>query len=85
MNRRFPEIGALSFRAACEHLEFSGMRSLPLFGAIVTADHNFGIHLTWEVTENAPRGIRLPPHEARALGEALIAAADHLAAYRVKP
>lgn len=85
MNRRFPEIGALNFRAACEHLDFLALRNTPLSGAIVTANHTFGIHLVWEVTENAPRGIRLSPHEARALGEALIAAADHVAPYKVKP
>lgn len=85
MNRRFPEIGALNFRAACEHLDFLSLRNTPLSGAIVTADHTFGINLVWEVTENAPRGIHILPHEARALGEALIAAADHVAPYKVKP
>lgn len=85
MMRRFPCIGALNRRTAAEELELSALRDFTPPGAIVFADHRNGIRLVWEVMGKKPRGINLQPHQARGLGEALIAAADEVAAYKVKP
>jgi hypothetical protein len=41
-----------------------------------------GIRCRWDISGDATS---LEPHEARALGEALIAAADDIAPYKVKP
>jgi hypothetical protein len=41
-----------------------------------------GIRCRWDMPLNSAQ---LEPHEARAWGEALIAAADDVAAYKVKP
>jgi hypothetical protein len=41
-----------------------------------------GIRCRWDISGDAAS---LEPHEARALGQALIAAADDVAAYKVQP
>ena len=83
MMRRFAEIGALNRHAAQQELEDIKERNFA--GAIVLGDFRNGIRLVWAISYEAPRGVLLQPHEARALGEALIAAADDVAPYRVKP
>ena len=83
MMRRFAEIGPLNRHAARQELEDIKERNLA--GAIVFGDIRNGIRLVWEISYEAPRGALLQPHEARALGEALIAAADDVAAYKVQP
>jgi hypothetical protein len=83
MNRRLPDIGALNRAVALT--ELNEMRSDQFEGAMVFGDLRNGVRLLWEIKDKKPRGIRLEPHEARALGEALIAAADDVAAYKVQP
>ncbi len=78
MNQHLPDIGALN--RAVVLTELNEMRSDQFEGAMF-----YGIRLLWEIRDKKPRGIRLEPHEARALGEALIAAADDVASYKVKP
>ena len=52
-------------------------------GVVIRSDlRNGSISVGWEMERNSAP---LEPHEARAVGEALIAAADDLAAYKVKP
>jgi hypothetical protein len=84
MNRRFPEIGALN--RAVGITEVNKMRADQFVGAMVFGDLWDGVRLVWEVKDVLhPRGIRLKPHDARALGQALIAAADDVAPYKVQP
>jgi hypothetical protein len=83
MKQHLPDIGALNRAVALT--ELNEMRSDQFEGAMVFGDLRNGIRLLWEIEGKKPRGIRLKPHEARALGEALIAAADDVAAHKVQP
>ena len=84
MNRRAIPIGpqerAVSIETECGPIdEFESKFA----GAIILSDVTSGnIRCRWDMDGfSAP----LEPHEARALGEALIAAADDVAPYKVQP
>lgn len=78
------EIPPLSRDVALWELEDNGRRRPlhPLQGVRVFSDHQNGIRLLWEIQDKKPRGVRLKPHEARALGALLIAAADDVLPFR---
>ena len=78
------EIPPLSRDVALWELEDNGRRG-PLHslqGVRVFSDHQNGIRLLWEIQNKKPRGVDLKPHEARALGQLLIAAADDVLPFR---
>ena len=85
MNRRAIPIGK-QFRFVWS--EIDGEECLPAIeprfaGAIVLSDVTTGgIRFRLDMDGDSTQ---LEPHEARALGAALIAAADDVAAYKVKP
>ena len=83
MNRRFIQIGQ-QMRASGEVTDDFVERLEPGFnGAVVMSDVTTGgIRCRWDMALDSAQ---LEPHEARTLGEALIAAADDVAAYRVTP
>jgi hypothetical protein len=65
--------------------DFDGRRRRPLHeleGVRLFSDHQNGIRLVWEIEGKKPRGVCLKPHEARALGALLIAAADDVLPFR---
>ena len=83
MNRRSIRIGKQlrgsgDFTDDCVELLEPGFN-----GAVVMSDVTTGgIRCRWDMPLDYAQ---LEPHEARALGEALIAAADDVAAYKVTP
>jgi hypothetical protein len=85
MNRRFIQIGPqirTSWRST-KHEGLVSSRESGFSGACVQSDVSDGqIKVIWDMETMSTL---LQPHEARALGEALIAAADHVAAYKVQP
>jgi hypothetical protein len=83
MNRREIPIGKQSRSTWIEIEDDFVERFAPGFhGAVVLSDLTSGnIRCRWDMDGDAS----LEPHEARALGEALIAAADDVAAHKVKP
>ena len=85
MNRRFIPIGPqlrTSWRST-KHEGLVSSRESGFSGAVVLSDPHTGeINAIWDMETRRPT---LEPHEARAWGEALIAAADDVAAYKVKP
>jgi hypothetical protein len=65
--------------------DFDGRRRVPMHqldGVRVFSDHQNGIRLVWAIEDKKPRGVCLKPHEARALGQLLIAAADDVLPFR---
>lgn len=78
------EIPPLSRDVAKWELEDNGRRRPlhPLQGVRVFSDHQNGIRLCWEIQDKKPRGVCLKPHDARALGALLIAAADDVLPFR---
>lgn len=84
MNRRFIPIGPQRQPASYD-LEGKLIHEFEekFVGAIVMSDLTTGgIRCQWAMPLDSAQ---LEPHEARAWGEALIAAADDVAAYRVTP
>jgi hypothetical protein len=65
--------------------DFDGRRRRPLHeleGVRLFSDHQNGIRLVWEIEGKKPRGACLKPHEARALGQLLLDAADDVLPFR---
>jgi hypothetical protein len=84
MNRRFIPIGP-QCQPASYDLEGELIHEFEekFVGAIVMSDLTTGgIRCRWDMPLDSAQ---LEPHEARAWGEAFIAAADDVAAYKVKP
>jgi hypothetical protein len=84
MNRRAIPIGKQYRETWVEIEDREVKRTQPGFnGAVVMSDVTTGgIRCRWGMPLDSTQ---LEPHEARALGAALIAAADDVAAYKVKP
>ena len=84
MNRRTIPIGRQVRGGWLEREDDFVERFEPKFsGAVVLSDVTTGgIRCRWDMDGDSAQ---LEPHEARAWGEALIAAADDVAAYRVTP
>lgn len=84
MNRRAIPIGP-QLRATWVEIGDDLVERLePRFhGAVIKSDlTNGSISVDWEMDRNSAP---FEPHESRAVGEAMIAAADDVAAYKVKP
>ena len=84
MNRRAIPIGKQCHETWVEIEDREVKRTQPGFnGATVLSDVTTGgIRCRWDMPMDSAQ---LEPHEARAWGEALIAAADDVAAYKVTP
>jgi hypothetical protein len=84
MNRREIPIGKQCHRTWLEIEDDFVERFEPGFaGAVILSDLTTGnIKCEWHMPMDAAP---LEPHESRALGEAFFAAADDVAAYKVKP
>jgi hypothetical protein len=86
MNRRAVQIG-VQLRPSGEMDDIDGdvveLLEPGFAGVTVLSDVTTGgIRCKWDISGDAAS---LEPHEARTLGQALIAAADDVAAYKVKP
>lgn len=75
------EVPPLSRDVARDELGDFGSRypQHALRGLRVFSDHKNGIRLCWEIQGKKPRGVCLKPHEARALAQLLLDAADDVA------